>query len=210
MTDPRFAVVVLAGGGASRMGGVQKLLEPVGGDPMARRATLAALGAEVGPVVVVTGDRGGDVAATLPQGATVVHNPAWSEGMSTSLAAGVRALPGEVDAFAVGLADMPLVTSDHFRRVFAAWAPGVSVVPTRRGEPGHPVVIDAGRIPEVLRIRGDRGARAVLGARPNAVRRVALDDLAIVTDVDDPSALARVRSRVSIPPPPPAERERDT
>lgn len=185
------------------MGEAQKLLESVGGEPMVTRAARAARDASLGPVLVVTGDRADDVEAALPPGVQVVHNPSWRKGLSTSVRAGIAALPSGVDVLLVALADMPLVTADHHQAAVAAWRPGHIVVPMHDGQPGHPVALAADFLPELLAIRGDSGARRVVLDHPEVVIELPMDDAAIVTDVDDPAALTRVQGQVPDPHDPP-------
>jgi len=52
-----FAVVVLAAGGSTRMGGRFKLLEDLGGRPLVLWSVEAAMGSRCRPVVVVLGNR---------------------------------------------------------------------------------------------------------------------------------------------------------
>jgi len=191
------ATLVLAAGGSRRMGSAPKLLEAVGGEPMIVRAAHAALDASLGPVLVVTGDQSEAVVAALPSGTHVVRNPLWREGLSTSLIAGIAALPSGVDVVLIALGDMPLVTAHHHRTVAAAWRPGHIVVPVHQGHPGHPVALAATFLPELLLVEGDSGARRVVLDHPDAVIELSIDDPGIVTDVDDPAALIRVQRQVS-------------
>ena len=56
-------------------------------------------------------------------GVTFVHNPDYAEGLSTSLKAGIAALPDDVDGVLVGLGDMPRVGSGDIERLVAAFNP---------------------------------------------------------------------------------------
>lgn len=189
----RLATIVLAAGGSRRMGEAQKLLAPVAGEPMVTHAVRAAVDAGLGPVLVVTGDRAAEVEAVLPDGVAVVHNPAWGSGMASSLRSGLAALPADRDAVLVALGDMPLVRADQHRTVADAWRPGRIVVPMHAGSPGHPVALAADFLPALASLDGDRGARGVVLAHPDAVIELPMNDPAVVTDVDDPAALARVQ-----------------
>src|SRR5262249_34381589 len=95
---PRIAAIVLAAGRSSRMGSANKLLADVEGVPMVRRAVEAAITSQARPIVVVTGNEQGKIQACL-RGckAIFIHNARYAEGMSTSLQAGLAALPSNVD-----------------------------------------------------------------------------------------------------------------
>ncbi|MGL1659511.1 nucleotidyltransferase family protein, partial [Vibrio parahaemolyticus] len=73
------------------------LLADVGGEPMLRWVVRAAREAQARPVIVVTGNEAEAVKQSL-SGLDVefVHNPDFALGLSTSLKAGVAALPETV------------------------------------------------------------------------------------------------------------------
>ena len=196
MTTPRIASIVLAAGGSSRMEGRHKLLERVGDGPLLLHGVRAAL-AFGGPVVVVTGGEAAAVESHLPAGVRVVRNPAWTEGMSTSIRAGVEALPAGVDAAFVLLADMPAVEVRHLRELAARWVPGAIVVPTHDGVRGNPVLWSAEHFPELARLEGDRGGKPLLNRHADAVVEVSCDS-AGSRDVDDATDLERERADVPV------------
>jgi molybdenum cofactor cytidylyltransferase len=104
--------VVLAAGASTRFGR-NKLLLHLNGDSLARRAAKAALEGGLDPVVVVLGhdaDRIGQELSGLP--VRTIVNADHARGMNTSLRAGVGAVPKDVAAVVVLLADMPFVTGD--------------------------------------------------------------------------------------------------
>ncbi|HVL73390.1 MAG TPA: NTP transferase domain-containing protein, partial [Beijerinckiaceae bacterium] len=89
-----IAAVVLAAGQSRRMGGPNKLLARIDGVPLVRRTADAALMSDTGPVIVVTGHQAEAVRAALAGlDLRFVHNPDYPEGLSTSLRAGIRAVP---------------------------------------------------------------------------------------------------------------------
>jgi molybdenum cofactor cytidylyltransferase len=105
-------------------------------------------------------------------------------GMGDSIAAGVKATAG-APGWLILPADLPLVYADTLRRI--ALAPPCAVtVPRYRGERGHPVRFDAVCGPELMNLKGNRGAAGVLYARAaiNSIAFVDLDDPGIVTDID--------------------------
>lgn len=192
--DATVATIVLAAGGSSRMVGGHKLLETLAGRPVIAWAVDAALDAEVGPVVVVTGDRSREVSEALPGEVTVLENDGWRSGMAASLRVGVASLPEDVDAFAVALGDMPLVRAVHYRSLARAWIPRSVVVPVHRGRRGHPVVWSRSFAREMADLDGDRGARTLVERHKGAVIEVPIGDPGVLMDVDTRAHLADVRS----------------
>jgi len=190
----RIAAVVLAAGRSRRMGVVNKLLVEVDGVPMVARAVDAALAAGADPVAVVTGHEAARVEAALAgRPVRLAHNPDYAAGLATSLARGLEALPEETQGALVCLGDMPRVTAATLERLMQAFNPleGRAIcVPTVRGKRGNPVLFARRFFPEMRTVRGDVGARHLIGEYAEVVCEVALDDEGVRVDVDSPEALA--------------------
>ncbi|KAA0681400.1 NTP transferase domain-containing protein [Roseomonas genomospecies 6] len=194
---PRIAALVLAAGRSSRMGGSNKLLADVGGEPLVVRTVESVLASQAKPVVVVTGHMAEAVSAPLAgRPLTIVHNPAFADGLSASLRAGLAALPADVDGVVVCLGDMPLVTPQAIDRLIAAYNPleGRTVcVPTVHGKRGNPVLWDRGFFAEMAKLTGDSGAKSLLATHADQVVEVPVEDGGILYDVDTPDLLAELR-----------------
>jgi molybdenum cofactor cytidylyltransferase len=198
-SEPNVACIVLAAGRSTRMGAANKLLADVGGKPMVRRVVEAALASRARPVVVVTGHEAASVVAALPGlEVTFVGNPDYAIGLSSSLKAGIGAVPASADGALVLLGDMPQITGALIDRLIAAFAasPGDAIiVPTQKGRRGNPVLWPRAHFGEMLQLEGDAGAKRLMAAHAADVREVDLGTDAIFADVDTPEALAELRGR---------------
>jgi molybdenum cofactor cytidylyltransferase len=90
---------------------------------------------------------------------------------------------------------MPTVSTDTIRRLVEAFrtdAEGGAYVPVHAGRRGNPVLWAAELFPQLLRLRGDSGARSLLSANVEAVREVAVDDPGVLADVDTPQDLREI------------------
>ena len=193
-----LAGIVLAAGRSTRMAPRNKLLETVRGEPLVRHAVRAQIEAGLSPVIVVTGHQPQEVDAAL-QGldVTAIHNPAFGEGLATSLRAGIAAVPAVVPAAVVSLGDMPNVGPEVIARLadsFRERPEALAVVPTLGGRRGNPVLLARAVFGSVATLTGDQGARRLLEAAGDAVVEVAIDDPAIALDIDTPEALAALGS----------------
>jgi molybdenum cofactor cytidylyltransferase len=197
----RIAAVVLAAGRSTRMGGPNKLLADVGGRPLVRIAVEQALASKARPVFVVTGHQREAVEAALKSLAvTFVHNPDFAEGLSTSVRAGIAALPETVDGAVICLGDMPQVDAALIDRLIAAFDPdrgALVVVPTIEGRRGNPVVWSRRFFPDLQALEGDAGARGLIASYQEAVVEVPVGGQAAATDIDTPEALASLRAALS-------------
>ncbi|MFQ5578753.1 MAG: selenium cofactor biosynthesis protein YqeC, partial [Anaerolineae bacterium] len=187
----RLAVVVLAAGEGRRFGSA-KQLALWRGKPMLAHAVDAALKSQTGPVVVVLGARADECRAALGnRPVTVVVNPHWAQGQSTSLKAGLAALPANTGAAIFALADQPRVAPAVFRALAARFEQTLAPVvwPEFEGRRGNPVLFHRRLFPEMNRLTGDTGARPVLLAHRRHAARVSLTNPAILHDVDTPADL---------------------
>lgn len=190
----RVAAIVLAAGRSSRMGPNNKLLARLDGAPLVTRAVDAALASRATPVIVVLGHDAERVRAALGERAvTMVENPRYADGLSSSLRAGVAALPAGTDGAVVLLADMPRITAHHVERLLAAFDPRAGrtiCVPTHRAKRGNPVLWGAAFFAEIAGLTGDVGARALLDRHPAQTALVEMEDDAVLRDVDTEGDLA--------------------
>jgi molybdenum cofactor cytidylyltransferase len=196
----RVAAVVLAAGRSTRMGAVNKMLAEIGGKPLVRIAAEQAVASRAKPVIVVTGHEREKVEDTL-KGLPVrlVHNPDFSEGLGSSLKAGIATVPAEADAAIICLGDMPQVDAALIDRLISAFDPdrgALVVVPSIDGRRGNPVVWSRRFFHDLMSIQGDIGARHLIGNYAEAVVEVPVAGAAALTDVDTPESLSAVKAEI--------------
>ena len=192
---PRIAAIVLAAGRGQRMGAVKQLAE-IDGAPMVRRAVETIQAAGLADIIVVTGHEAERVGAALRGlNVTIVRNPDHADGLSTSLRAGLDALPAGADAALIVLADMPAVSAADITRLVAAFDPAEGrsiVVPVHQGKRGNPILWGAAYFAEMRALSGDTGARHLLADYAEAVVEVETGR-GVLTDIDTPGELAAFR-----------------
>ena len=198
----RIAALVLAAGTSSRMEGRNKLLCEIGGMTMVERAVRAALDSRCARVVVVTGWQAQEVEAAIDSvvessSVTVVRNPQYATGLSSSLRCAVAMLPDALDAALVQLADMPWIGAAHIDRLIEAFDPRNPTItaPFRDGRRGNPVLWPKAYLPMLGALGGDVGARWLLERFASHVHAVPFDDDAVFDDIDTEQQLADARQR---------------
>jgi molybdenum cofactor cytidylyltransferase len=188
----RVACVLLAAGGSRRLGEPKQLLR-LAGQPLVRRAALAALASCAERVLVVTGAHAERVEAALAGLALeCVRSASWESGLAASLRVGVSAaLARDPDAgVLVLLADQPAVSAPLLDALIALRRAGKMVAACEYGgEPGVPAIFASHLARELLALEGDRGAKALLLRERARAALVPFPDGAL--DVDTPEDWAR-------------------
>jgi len=182
----RVAGVVLAAGGSERLGRAKQTLL-WRGRPLVHHTVRTALQAGLSPVVVVTGAYAGPTQKAVGElRVEFVHNPDWQLGQSTSVIAGLGALPAEVGAVVFMLVDQPQVPSELVRGLVQIHRRTLSplVAPQVNGRRANPVLFDRSTFPDLLVLSGDAGGRSLF--ERYAVEWLPWQDVNILLDVDTP------------------------
>ena len=178
------AGIILAAGASRRLGRSKQLLL-WRGKPFILHVARAALDAGLVPAAVVTGAEADDVRAALAGvPVEIVHNPHWAEGQSTSVRAGLQALPPEATAAVFLLADQPHIPVELVRALIEQHAQAQSpiVAPMVEGKRGNPVLFDRAVFPDLMSLQGDAGGRQVFSRYP--IANVLWNDPKLLLDVD--------------------------
>jgi molybdenum cofactor cytidylyltransferase len=192
---PRIGAVILAAGTSSRMGEAKQLLR-LGEATVLDQVVNNVCGSSVDEIVIVLGH----LAETIKQSIAtkslkVVVNESYGQGMGSSLRVGLSALPAEVGAALIVLADQPFVRSatfdqiiDHYQQTSAQ-----IVIPTYKGFRGNPVLLDRSVFSEVMALQGDIGCRAIFGNHLEGIFKVPVEDVGILLDLDSKDDVARLQ-----------------
>jgi molybdenum cofactor cytidylyltransferase len=175
--------LILAGGESKRMGFPKLLLEHRGHTLLALAVHKAkAVSKEV--VVIVGAYEHHYTSVAEKAGAKVLKNPAWSEGLASSLRVGVAALDDSVEAALVILPDQPFVSEEHLQTLLTTWQTQKATLVFSRyqGILGAPCVLDKSCFARVSELRGDKGARALVGERTTTAEVTLADFI----DIDTP------------------------
>jgi molybdenum cofactor cytidylyltransferase len=209
-TQGTTAAIILAAGSSSRMsGGHHKLLLPLGGRPVLIHVIETALASRARPIILVLGHRTDEirsqVAAHIKQhDISIIENPNYQQGMSTSLHIGLHALTNIRDnnrqsadlptSTVILLGDQPLMTASIIDRLIAAReASGKAIiVPLYHGKRGNPVLFAADLFPELMAVTGDEGGRSVIMRHPQDVATVELSEATASSDIDTWEAYQQV------------------
>jgi len=181
----RVAAVVLAAGKSSRMGRNKLLLEVDGATVLDR--LLASLTSVLGEVIVVTGKDPEPIRVIAEsRGTSVVHNPNYEEGMTTSFRAGLRA--ASADAVFLVLGDQIGLEPSLLLRMIDMMEGDQSaliVSPAYGGRRGHPTLFRRPLFSEILGLRGEETLKDVVLRHETEHRTVEGDEWTVL-DLDTP------------------------
>jgi molybdenum cofactor cytidylyltransferase len=187
-----IAGVILAAGASSRMGQPKVLLEWQG-ETLIHRAAHTALAAGLNPVIIVTGAIHSQIEHTLSDlPVQLVYNPNWQSGQSTSVRAGVNALPNNTRAVVFLLGDQPFVTPDLIQKLIETYQktePEI-LAPYVNQKRINPVIFDRSVFLHLLELQGDAGARSLFSQFPPAA--MPWDDERVAFDIDTPDDYAKL------------------
>lgn len=175
--------VILAAGASERMGTPKGLLE-LDGSSLLQRTIAVARGASAKPLVVL----GANARAVSRESgdARTVTNDRWRDGMSTSIACGIDALPEQTRRAVILTIDQPDVDSTLVRALLDACGPDFDASASRYGDGrlGVPACFSSTLFDVLKKLTGDQGARRLLRSERYDIATVEAADK--TADVDTP------------------------
>lgn len=194
--------IILAAGFGTRMG-QNKMLAKLNKKPLLHYVLDAAEGSSLENSVVVTGFEHTKVKNSIAlrdhhlplyavgTGLTLVNNPDFAQGLSTSLQTGLYAalekFP-QMKGAMILLGDMPFLTPPMLNALIAAFEKETDIiVPCYKGEKGNPVLWGKAHFEKLLTLTGDKGARELLKILPS--KAIELSHEAVILDIDTPEIL---------------------
>ena len=193
-------LILLAAGSGTRMGGPKALLRYADGTALlarqVERMSAAAVSRSLSAdIIVVLGPAVAEASRLVPAGVRIVENPNHTDGLSTSLSAGLRTVPSTASGAVVSLLDLPDIPAEAYGRLLDATTPAALARAHWNSKPGHPVAIGREHFAEAIdSASGDEGLRAMLAR--HEVSGIECADLLPLDldghfDVDTPKAAAR-------------------
>jgi molybdenum cofactor cytidylyltransferase len=189
----RIGGIVLAAGESRRMGR-NKLLLPLAGEPLVRRACRRGLAAGLDPLIVVLGHESERVQEALSGlDCRFILNADASGPMSSSLHSGLGALPADVAGAVVILADMVNVTEQMLRTLLLSAQTSTALLVCSRyaGTLAPPVLFRRALFEQLYASSGETCGKAVVENHREHALYVDWPRAALV-DVDTPEEFAAV------------------
>ncbi len=186
-----IAGLVLAAGASSRMGRDKALLLYRGQTFLDTIISTLRAG-RIERIAVVLGHHADEIRRkTRLEDVEVVVNQQYQLGQTSSLQAALPLLDRpEIHAVLLCLVDHPAVSADTVRALIAAFQPlhPSLIIPSYRGQRGHPVLISRRLFSELLALGPGIGANTVIRKYRDSTRILELNDPGILRDIDDPAS----------------------
>lgn len=199
----KIAMIILAAGFSERMGVLKPLL-PVGGESALLRTVSLGRLENIHCISVVTGNRCEDVEKELfrcsAKNIRHIYNKRFTEGMFTSVKAGIHSLPSDIDGFFLLPVDHCGIKPETVEKVIAAFilSNGQAVVyPTYRDQRGHPPLIPYSFAADIKDFDGTDGMNGYLSVYP--FEEVDVNDPGIILDMDTPRDYETLLTHLGLP-----------
>jgi molybdenum cofactor cytidylyltransferase len=182
-----ISAILLAAGESKRMGR-PKLLLKWGQSTVIEKCVDTLLASNIDELIVVLGYRAEAIRRKLgSRRLKAVINPDYQLGMSTSVRRGLGEVSPPCEAVLIALADQPSIEKDLIDLLIDVYRenPHGIVLPSYRGERGHPVILNRLRYQEAMEnLTGDRGCKPILNLHPEDILEVEVKSEAVVADID--------------------------
>lgn len=186
-----YSAIILAAGYSTRMGSFKPLMKIDGKTPLQRCIELFK-NCGINDITVVTGYLNDCVEKELndirikSNDIRIVFNDEYSEGMFTSIKAGVESLKRETDAFFILPVDIPSVQVFTIKRMIQSYEKikGGIMHPVFGEEKGHPTLVSYSLADEILNNNPEGGLRDLFNQHKKQWHYVQATDRGILLDMD--------------------------
>ena len=191
----KISILILAAGSSSRLGQPKQLVE-FEGITLIERITHTALSVSEDVLVVL----GANIELIKPKleafsdRINIIKNPDWQEGMGTSIRVGMENLASKSDAVIILLSDQPLISQVLLQNMMQTFAnkkfPIIAC--DYGGQLGVPILFGKSFFPELLKLKGEQGAKSFLKNYPREIATVSFKEG--LFDIDTPEDLKKLNS----------------
>jgi len=182
----KIAGVLLAAGGSSRLGYPKQLIT-FRDKPLISHMISVIMNGGINELYVVVGSRKEEIISAIEDNDVhIAHNSNWEAGLSTSIHRALMIVEKEYDTVMMFVIDQPYLHPTLINKILGVMRLSrLKIIAARScGQQIHPVVYRREIYPELLKLKGDRGAKEII--QKHRVTWVDWPDPAILQDIDTP------------------------
>ncbi|MFO7846032.1 MAG: nucleotidyltransferase family protein [Balneolaceae bacterium] len=185
-----IGVVILAAGSSSRLGRPKQLVM-FNNRPLLQHIIEVVKPFNLTPAVMVLGAHVGQILEGIDPGdISVSMNKNWDEGIASSIRAGVaesKKLNDSLEHLLFLLSDQPFVTADLIEELIQKHVVENQQITACRYKEnvGVPAIFHKEFFPQLLKLRGDVGAKKIIAGNRNIVSSVVFRDGAFDVDTEE-------------------------
>ena len=185
--------IILAAGESRRMGQPKQLL-PFDGKTMLECVIDAFRTPRVDEIRVVLGYQADEIAGKIAHtGCVIVNNPAYQQGMFTSMQAGLRALPKNTKLVLLAIGDQPRLKRQTVETLVDTFQKERHkiLIPSYNGRQGHPPLLRAAYATEILAMDASMTLKHFYAEHADDITRLVVEDEGVLVDIDDKETYER-------------------
>ena len=182
-----IAIIILAAGSSSRLGRPKQLLE-INGKTLLQKAIETALKISKNVIVVLGGNEKLIRPTISDFPIQIVLNENWEEGMSSSIRSGMESFTWKnINGTLIMLSDQPFVNVLLLEKLITVFEEKKSLIVSSEyeGKLGVPAIFDSSLFEKLKKLKGQKGAKALIMNYANQVARVAFEKGKIDIDTEE-------------------------
>lgn len=194
MPYPELSVLIPAAGASHRLGQAKQLIKFRDKTLLQHAIGKAALLSPL-EILVVTGSQANLVKASVNDKTVKwVHNPAWVDGLGSSVAAGTASLDETSEGVMIVLCDLWRLQARDLQSLADVWHADRQqiVVATADGQTMPPVIFPCSQFEELKKLKGKQGARSLIKKHLGSLTTVQMPNAAF--DLDNEQQLDQLLS----------------
>jgi len=186
----KYAIIILAAGRSARLGSPKQLLS-YHGKNLLQHTIDTAHESQAGPIIVVLGSDMDEIASNInPLHLTIVKNPDWESGMSSSIVIGINTLKSlypDTDSVILMVCDQPFVNAKLLNDLIKKKEESGSTIVASSYENIHgtPALFHKNHLDELSALNGDAGARYLIKKYNESIQTIPFDQGSIDIDTID-------------------------
>lgn len=139
-------------------------------------------------IIVVLGANAELIQSSLNESEiTIKTNNEWQSGISSSIRAGIKALPEDTEAVMILLCDQPLLKESSLKKLIDLWLQrSKSIVASKyQDTSGVPAIFPAAFFSQLESLQGDKGAKQLLMSMKEQVLTISVPEASIDIDTQN-------------------------